>query len=86
MNNRIGNISTEVMELSDTIKCFTVNASWKTRIHSTHVSLLCDFVMIQLLQALSREEEVSPFVQNYEEREQNKQCVSLIKLKNSSLE
>lgn len=39
-NNRMGNISTEVMELSGTMRDFTVNSTWKTRIHSA----LCDSV------------------------------------------
>lgn len=41
-NNRMGNISTDVKELSGTMTDFTVNAIWKTSIHSAHVSLLCD--------------------------------------------
>jgi len=34
----MGNISTEVMKLSGTMRGFTVNSTWKTRIHSA----LCD--------------------------------------------
>lgn len=79
-NNRMGNISTEVMKLSDTINCFTVNASWKTRIHSAHVSVLCDSVSWFNSYGISQER------RKFLHLEQNKQHVSLIKLKHSSLE